>query len=136
MRVDREAHQIELSHSVYIRAKIAGEAHKLSETIPMSPATNLRIAAPNPENESLLPDTCTFRFIADRARPDILVAVGELSTGGSKELSDLHLATSQRIKDYCLASTPDLSITLGGLGKITLFGYSESRLGGCVFGLF
>jgi hypothetical protein len=142
MRVDREAHQIELSHSVYIRAKIAGEAHKLSETIPMSPAINLRIAEPNPENESLLPDTGTFRFIADRARPDILVAVGELSTGGSKEPSDLHLATSQRIKDY-LASTPDLSITLGGLGKITLFGYSDaayitdgnakSRLGGCVF---
>ncbi len=51
--------------------------------------------------------------------------MGELSTVGSKEPSDLHLATSQRIKDY-LASTPDLSITLGGLGKITLFGYSDA----------
>jgi hypothetical protein len=68
--------------------------------------------------------------------------VGKLSAGGSKDPSDLHLATSQRIKDY-LASTPDLSITLGGLGKITLFGYSEaayitdgnakSRLGGWTF---
>ncbi len=68
--------------------------------------------------------------------------MGELSTGGAKEPSDLHLATCQRIKDY-LASTADLSVTLGGLGKITLFGYSDasyisegnakSRLGGCIF---
>jgi hypothetical protein len=108
----------------------------------MSPAINLRVAEPNPENESLLPETGTFRFIADRPRPDILVAVGELSTGGSKEPSDLHLATCQRIKDY-LASTANLSVTLGELGKITLFGYSDasyisegnakSRLGGCIF---
>jgi hypothetical protein len=68
MRVDCEAHEIELSHSVYIRAKIAGEAHKLSETIPMSPAINLRVAEPNPENESVLPDTGTFCFIADRVQ--------------------------------------------------------------------
>ncbi len=110
---------------MYIAAKIADDAVKLNEFIPMSPAINLRVAEPNPENESLLPETGTFRFIADRARPDILVAVGELSTGGSKEPSDLHLATCQRIKDY-LASTADLSVTLGGLGKITLFGYSDA----------
>ncbi len=66
--------------------------------------------------------------------------MGELSTGNSKDPSDLlHLATSQRIKDN-LASTPDLSITLAGLGKSTLLGYSDaayitdgnakSRLGG------
>jgi hypothetical protein len=91
----------------------------------MNPAINLRVAEPNPVNESLMSDTSTFRFIADRVRPDILVAVGELSTDGSKEPSDLRLVTFQRIKDY-LASTADLSITLGGLGKITLFGYSDA----------
>ncbi len=44
IRVDREARLIELSHSVYILAKIAGESQKLNELIPMSPAVNLRIA--------------------------------------------------------------------------------------------
>ena len=66
---------------MYIQPKIKGV--KLTEAIPMSPAIYLRIAEPNLENPSLLPDTGTFRFIADRARPDILVAVGELSTGGA-----------------------------------------------------
>jgi hypothetical protein len=52
------------------------------------------------------------------------------------------MATSQRGKEY-LVSNPDLYIQLGGLGKLTLFGYSDasyitdgnakSRLGGCVF---
>jgi hypothetical protein len=108
----------------------------------MSPSVNLRTAVPNVSNPSLLPDTGTFRFIADRARPDILVAVGELSTGGSVNPSDLHKATSERIKNY-LSSTADLHIRLGGMGKLVVFGYSDasyvtdgnakSRLGGCVF---
>jgi hypothetical protein len=52
------------------------------------------------------------------------------------------MATSQRVKEY-LVSNPDLYIQLGGLGMLTLFGYSDasyitdgnakSRLGGCVF---
>ena len=43
--------------------------------------TNLRSADPNLNNESLLPTTGALRVMADRARPDILVATGELSTG-------------------------------------------------------
>jgi hypothetical protein len=73
MHVDRAAHTIELSHSVYIAAKIADEAVKLNESIPMSPAIKLGVAEPNPENKPLLSETGTFRFIADRARPDLLV---------------------------------------------------------------
>jgi hypothetical protein len=52
------------------------------------------------------------------------------------------METSQRVKDY-LVSNPDLYIQLGGLGKLSIFGYSDasyitdgnakSRLGGCVF---
>ena len=80
--------------------------------------------------------------MADRARPDILVATGELATGGDKISSDLHLKTCHKVKNY-LNSTKDLSLSLGGLGKLRIFGYSDaayittgnckSRLGGCVF---
>ena len=55
----------------------------------MSSTTNLRDAEPNPENGSMLQDTGAFRFIADRARSDILVAVGKISTGGAENASDL-----------------------------------------------
>jgi hypothetical protein len=41
-----------------------------------------------------LGDTGAFRFIADRARPDILVATGEIATGGNIYPSDLHMKTS------------------------------------------
>jgi hypothetical protein len=108
----------------------------------MSNTVNLRMAEPNENNESLLSDIGTFRFIADRARPDILTACGEISTGGDKNPSDFHLKTSERIKHY-LNNTKDLYIKLGGLGLLILFGYSDasyitdgnckSRLGGCVY---
>ncbi len=129
-----------MSHTVYIDAKYPDP--RKAEEIPMSATANLRTAAPNPLNPSLLPDTGTLRFIADRARPDILVAVGELSTGGAESLSDLHMTTSERIKNY-LVTTKDLYVKLGGLGAIKIFGYSDaayitdgnakSRLGGCAF---
>jgi hypothetical protein len=108
----------------------------------MSDAVNLRKAEPHVGAESLLPDTGSFRFIADRARPDILTAVGELSTGGAHDPSLLHTQTSKQIKQY-LMSTQDLYVQIGGLGKLVIFGYSDasyitdgnakSRLGGCVF---
>ena len=108
----------------------------------MASTVNLRKAEPNANNESLLSDTGTFRFIADRARPDILVTVGELATGGATAPSDLHLKASERCKHY-LNSTRDMYVKLGGLGKLCIFGYSDasyitdgnckSRLGGCVF---
>ena len=142
MVVNHEEHYVRLSHSVYIAQKFKDTQPRRAQHIPMDPAVNLRRAEANPENESLLSDTGTFRFIADRARPDILVATGELATGGDTAPSDLHLVTSQRVKDY-LVSSPDLYIQLGGLGTLSIFGYSDasyitdgnakSRLGGCVF---
>jgi hypothetical protein len=119
---------------VYIDAKYPDP--RKAEEIPMSATANLRTTAPNPLNPSLLPDTGTLRFIADRAQPDILVAVGELSTGGAESPSDLHMTTSERIKNY-LVTTKDFYVKLGGLGAIKIFGYSDgnakSRLGGCAF---
>jgi hypothetical protein len=140
MDIDMANRVIELSHSVYIESKFPGP--RKVRHVPMDSKLNLRAAAPNPENPSLLSDTGTYRFIADRARPDILAAVGELSTGGAKGPSDLHLEASEYLKDY-LSSTPHLSVRLGGLGKLLIFGYSDasyvtdgdckSRFGGCVF---
>ena len=132
--------KIELSHGLYILERYS-EYTKLTRT-PMSENVNLRDAEKNIDNSSLLPDTGAFRYIADRARPDILVVAGELATGGDKYPSDLHVKTSERAKHY-LNSTESLSLSLGGLGKLRIFGYSDasyittgnckSRLGGCVF---
>ncbi len=44
IHVDRAAQSFELLYSVYIAAKIADEAIKVNETIPMSPAINLRVS--------------------------------------------------------------------------------------------
>jgi hypothetical protein len=85
MDVSREDHRVRLSHGVYIQQKIPAATRV--EHIPMDPAVNLRKAEPQPGNPSLLPDCGTLRFIADRARPDILVA-------GASDPSDLHLQTS------------------------------------------
>eukprot|EP01034_Spumella_vulgaris_P032431 gene32431-biopygen27626 len=139
MDVNRAEGWVRLSHSVYIKQRWTGRKAKPT---PMRSGVNLRTAEPDPEGPSLLSDTGSFRFIADRARPDILTAVGEVSTGGSKNASEEHVLTSERIKDY-LCATPDLYIQLGGLGKLAFFGYcdaayitdgnAKSRLGGCVF---
>jgi hypothetical protein len=73
----------------------------------------LKSADPNPNNESLLPTTGALRFMADRARPDILVATGELSTGGAENPSDLQVKTAERTKQY-LYNTRSLGLVPGG----------------------
>ncbi len=129
-----------LSHKLYIADKWG--SYPGNEVIPMSHSTNLRNATPNAANESMLHDTGELRFICDRARPDLLVVTGELATGGAKDPSDLHLKVAEKAKNY-LKSTQLLGLSLGGLGKLHIFGYSDAswvtdgnckcRLGGCVF---
>jgi hypothetical protein len=126
-----------MGHSVYIKQRWTDRPFKVT---PMSHSVNLRKAESDPP--SLLFDIGAFRFIADRARSDILVVVGEVSTGGNKEASAEHVSTCERIKDY-LSGSADLYVQYGGLDKLFLFGYSDaayitdcnakSRLGGCVF---
>ena len=80
--------------------------------------------------------------MADRARQDILVATGELSTGGAENPSDLHVKTVERTKQY-LCNTRSLGLVLGGVAVIQPFafvdasfistGNCKSRLGGCIF---
>ena len=109
---------------------------------PMSMSVNLRVQPHNPLNESLLPDTGRFRYLADRTRADILVTTSEISIGGAAEPSDEHLKARDRLIDYIIA-TKEVSLILGGSDPIQLFGYSDaayitdgnakSRLGGCLF---
>lgn len=109
---------------------------------PMSNTTNLRIAEPNIENESLLPITGKLRYLADRSRPDILVATGEMSTGGAEAPSDEHLLVAKRAQNYVFC-TKGLGLLFSVEKELDLFAYSDasyvtdgnckSRLGGCIF---
>jgi hypothetical protein len=109
---------------------------------PMLNTVNLRKSEPNVNNDSLLPITGKLRFVADRCRPDILVATGEISCGGDKNPSDEHIKTAERTVKY-LKMTKDLGVIFNYEEDINLFGYSDAsyntegmskcRLGGCVF---
>ena len=111
-------------------------------TTPMSTTTNLRLCEHNPDNTSLLPDTGMLRYLADRTRPDILAALGEVSSGGEREPSDEHVDAVNRIKCY-LSTTKEVTMQLGGSDPLELFGYCDaayittgnckSRLGSCLF---
>jgi hypothetical protein len=130
----------DISHETYIEDKLR-EYQKPFKT-PMLNTINLRTATPNQNNKSLLPITGTLRFPADRARPDILAAVGEVSCGGAKFPSDLHVQTADRICNYLL-HTKSLCLRLGGEEISEKFAYvdasynqeakSLSRIGACMF---
>jgi hypothetical protein len=114
---------IHVSHETYITNKF-DEFQKPCKT-PMKNTINLRTAEPNPNNSSLLPITGSLRFPADRARPDILAAVGEISSGGAKNPSDLHVETAERICNY-LTTTKLHCLTLGGNPNFMKFAYVDA----------
>jgi hypothetical protein len=129
-----------VSQEVYIESKFAEYDHKAAT--PMEAGLNLRAAEPNPANDSLLPVTGALRYPADHCRPDILVAVGEISTGGTPHPSDEHVKTSERCRNY-LTATKGLGLLFGGPAEFYMFAYvdaayiadadAKSRLGGCLF---
>ena len=89
-----------LSQKTYIEQK--GWVQSTSKDIrtPMLNTVNLRTSKSNPENESMLPITGTLRYLADRTRPDVLVATGSISTGGATNPSNEHVATAERTINY------------------------------------
>ena len=113
-----------------------------SEKIPMTANANLRTAAPNPANSSLLPVTGQVRYIVDHGQWNCLCPVGEVSSGGAQQPSDLHVATARKMVDY-LKSTDNRTLALGGAGPLELFAFADasyitagkakSRLGGALF---
>jgi hypothetical protein len=143
MDIAFEGQHVHLSQQTYIQEKM-NDLAKSSRScpIPISDSLNLRRATPNEENESLLPVTGKLRYLADRCRPDILTAVGEISTGGAHSPSDEHVRASESCVTFIL-QTIDLVLKLGGVGVQILFAFSDanyitegnskSRLGGCLF---
>jgi hypothetical protein len=138
---DLEAGIVKCDQSLFIEKLFAEKADR-HEVVPMCPSYNLRASESNFENESLLPVTGKLRYLCDRTRPDLLVAAGEIASGGAIHPSDNHVRTAEKSIAY-LRSTVDECLVLGGLGKLELFGFcdasylpagkSRSRLGGCLF---
>jgi hypothetical protein len=112
------------------------------ERIPMRTNINLRLCERNNTLPPLLPVSGVLRYIADRTRPDILTAVGEMSSNGTPHPSDKHVEVAKNIIRY-VKSTANTRLVLGGSGPILLKAYSDasyittgkchSRLGGCLF---
>jgi hypothetical protein len=110
--------------------------------LPMNANLNLRILPQNEKLGNLLEVTGTLRYVVDRTRPDVLVAVGEIASNGSPHPTDQHVETAKKTIRY-LKSTADRKLRLGGVGEIKLFAYSDAshittgnckgRLGGCMF---
>ncbi len=140
MDFKKDGNYIYLSQSNYVKNTVLlGREKPPRKTLtPMLETVNLREAIKNPQNESLLTDTGTFRYLADRTRPDILNAVGEISSGGDKEPSDLHVQTKERIYNY-LYCNPERVLKLGGPEPLKIFGFVDAsfglktRIGGALF---
>ena len=94
---------------------------------------HLRTENSNPENESLLSITKTFRYLADRTKPDVLVATGSISTGGAgsistggaTNLSNEQVTTAERTISYLIQHS-DFGLVLGESTPITVFGYADA----------
>jgi hypothetical protein len=98
------------------------------EHIPMSNTMDLKDSntnPPNPSLPSLLPVTGSLRYIADRPGPDVLVAVGEISSNAVPHPSDGHVTTAKRTLRY-LKTTEKHMLRRGGSGPIKIFGFSDA----------
>jgi hypothetical protein len=148
MDIERQTYGrwVRVTQRRYIEDEFANSGNYKTRT-PLSGLINLRVQEPNHENDSLLPDIGRVRYLADRTRPDILAAVGEISSGGADSPSDKHVEACEKLKHY-LKRTKDAYIQLGGHsttknGRVEMFAYSDaayiqtgncrSRLGGCIF---
>jgi hypothetical protein len=105
--------------------KVVNNASEVTDVIPMSSSCNLKVQARNEKNESLLPVSGMTRFLADRTRPDISVAVGEFSSGGADQPSDLHIKVAHQTLRYLLRE-PELALKLGGDKELNLFGFCDA----------
>ena len=133
---------VDICQKTYIDEKLTCPRLVKTCKIPMSSSENLREAVPNEKNPSLLPVTGKLRYLADRTRPDILVATGEISTGGNVSPSDKHMVVSRQVVGY-IKDTSDLKLRLGGPGALKPFGFTDAqyytageskcRVGGCIF---
>lgn len=95
----------------------------------------------NHNNPPIQEQLGSLRYSADHTRPDILAAIGIISSGMANP-SDNDIAALKHIEQYLLYK-PDLSLTLGGDPHVILIGFSDasyitrgdskSRLAYCLF---
>jgi hypothetical protein len=147
MEIIPDGNHVLVHQNTYIKSlkllDITDDCH--SEEIPMSNTMDLKdskVNPPNPQLSSLLPVTGSLRYIADRTRPDVLVAVGEISSNATPYPSDGHIKTAKRTLRY-LKTTQNHMLRLGGDGPIKMFGFSDashitsgkskSRYGGALY---
>ena len=127
MELEKLENHIRVHHSTYIKSI---ELFNIDENCrkadcPMSPSTNLKRATPNPDNEPLLPVTGKLRYPADRGRPDVLTALGKISSNGLPNPSNDHVESAKQIVRY-LKQTHDLSMFFGG-SSLKLFAFSDAN---------
>jgi hypothetical protein len=158
--IDRETKgQLELHQSVYIEgiekalmelpeSNPMSKAIKMHKEIPMSPM--FKYSAMEKEERKLSDSSNAdmydwagrFRFLADRTRPDILVALGILSSD-LKRSSEKTLIAFQSLASY-IVNTPDDKIVFKNTGtKVVIFamcdasynasGDGKCRLGAAIF---
>ena len=139
---DQENRVMKLSHSEYIEENFKDYNKKVG--IPMSPHSNLRAAEPIVSDKTMLHDTGKFRYVGDRARPDLLLVAGEIANRGHKNPSLEHEKVSERTKNF-LNETRMSGLTFSCCegNELEIFAYSDasyitagnckSRLGGCIF---
>jgi hypothetical protein len=105
MEIVPDGNHVIVHQNTYIKSlkllDITDDCHP--EDIPMSNTMDLKdskVNPPNPQLSSLLPVTGSIRYIADRTRPDVLVAVGKISSNATPYPSDGHIKTAKRTLRY------------------------------------
>lgn len=110
------------------------------KSIPISPSLDYSLKG----DGSIPPiqdDVGKIRYMADRTRPDLLVAAGILGSGAAKPHPN-HIKALNNTNKY-ISSTSNLGVKIGGSKEVKLFGFSDasyipggdskSRLGYCFY---
>ena len=120
---DNNIHSISISQKEYLQKVVNLRASELTtKTVPASPTINLRTLAPGdlPPIYDLVGEA---RFLGDRSRPDLLLALSLLGSTMLKP-SVTHQSEAYRVFQY-LKATPALSTHFGGQ-TIDLLAFSDA----------
>ena len=134
-----------VSQQQYLKERLqCGRArdHACRQRVPMQRIERLADETKSDMNTSILPITGFLRFAADRARPDILPALGILSSGTPQQPTDAQLTMLGELLEY-LGATTDLYMKIGSKQPICLVafvdanferkGKAKGRIGGCIY---
>jgi transposase InsO family protein len=129
---DEVNHRIKLTQLPYTKAVIDTSEIRIheqsSKLIPMPSSidyTNIKTNDKNTSESDLQERSGKWRFLADRTRPDILIAASLIGSG-SRNPSEILKKGERHLTEY-LQGTQNLGLELGGDdNNIVLFGYSDA----------